>query len=38
MKLKSIEEQGLIRRDFGEGMSLFLKIINKSKKVLDNDK
>jgi len=38
MKLKTIEERGLIRRDFGEGMSIFLKIINKGKEVLDNDK
>jgi DNA-binding MarR family transcriptional regulator len=36
--LKSMEELGLIKRDSGEGRAVFLKITDKGRGVLDNDK
>ena len=36
--LKSMEELGLIKRDFGEGRAVILKITEQGKEVLNNDK
>jgi DNA-binding MarR family transcriptional regulator len=36
--LKSMEELGLIKRDFGEGRAVILKITERGKEVLNNDK
>jgi predicted transcriptional regulator len=36
--LKSMEELGLIKRDFGEGRAVLLKITEHGKEVLNNDK
>lgn len=36
--LKSMEELGLIKRGFGEGRSVILKITEQGKEVLNNDK
>jgi len=36
--LKSMEELGLVKREFGEGRSVILKITEQGKEVLKNDK
>lgn len=36
--LKSMEELGLIKRNFGEGRAVILKITKQGKEVLNNDK
>jgi len=36
--LKSMEELGLVKREFGEGRSVILKITEQGKEVLNNDK